>query len=111
MKTDCTLRTRREFLRSSVLGGAVAWSVPAFLANTFAPTDKMLPWLRTIAEWNPISALVQSLRELWGNTPPAPADASWSLHHPVLMTVVWSVGLTLVLMPLALRAFQRRTQD
>jgi uncharacterized protein (DUF1501 family) len=36
MKTDCTLRTRREFLRSSVLGGAVAYSVPAFLANTFA---------------------------------------------------------------------------
>ncbi len=82
-----------------------------FLANTFAPTDKMLPWLRTIAEWNPISALVQSLRELWGNTPPAPADASWPLHHPVLMTVVWSIGLTLMLMPLALRAFQRRTQD
>jgi uncharacterized protein (DUF1501 family) len=36
MKTDCTLRTRREFLRSSVLGGALAYSVPAFLANTFA---------------------------------------------------------------------------
>src|SRR5580698_9143366 len=36
MKTDCTLRTRREFLRTSVLGGALAYSVPAFLANTFA---------------------------------------------------------------------------
>jgi len=82
-----------------------------FLANTFAPTDKMLPWLRTIAEWNPVSALVQSLRVLWGNTPPAPPDASWPLHHPVLVTIAWSLGLTLVFMPLALRAFHRRTQD
>ncbi|MGB9376518.1 MAG: ABC transporter permease [Mycobacteriales bacterium] len=82
-----------------------------FLANTFAPTDRMLPWLRFIAEWNPISALVQSMRELWGNTPPAPPDAAWPLHHPVLMTLVWSVGLTLILMPVALRAFNRRTQD
>src|ERR1700743_2799745 len=31
-----TLRTRREFLRTSVLGGALSWTVPAFLANTFS---------------------------------------------------------------------------
>ena len=30
------LRTRREFLRSTVLGGAVTWTVPAFLAQTFS---------------------------------------------------------------------------
>ena len=33
---DLTLKTRREFLRSTVLGGAISWSVPAFLANTFS---------------------------------------------------------------------------
>jgi len=36
MKTNPTLRTRREFLRSTVLGGAISWTVPAFLANTFS---------------------------------------------------------------------------
>ncbi|HWF18840.1 MAG TPA: DUF1501 domain-containing protein [Verrucomicrobiae bacterium] len=36
MKTDMTLRTRREFLRTTVLGGALASTVPAFLANTFS---------------------------------------------------------------------------
>src|SRR3954447_11349394 len=36
MKTDAKLCTRREFLRTSALGGAVAWTVPTFLANTFA---------------------------------------------------------------------------
>ena len=38
-----------------------------FLANTFAPTENMPDMLRTIAEWNPISSLVQAVRELWGN--------------------------------------------
>lgn len=28
--------TRREFLRSTVLGSALSWTVPSFLANTFA---------------------------------------------------------------------------
>src|SRR6266481_4545765 len=35
MKNELTLRTRREFLRSTVLGGALSWTVPTFLANTF----------------------------------------------------------------------------
>jgi uncharacterized protein (DUF1501 family) len=36
MKSDIGFRTRREFLRSTVLTGALSWTVPAFLANTFA---------------------------------------------------------------------------
>ena len=44
-----------------------------FVANTFAPTETMPTWLRTIAEWNPVSAVTQACRELWGNGPPAPA--------------------------------------
>jgi uncharacterized protein (DUF1501 family) len=36
MKNELSLRTRREFLRSTVLGGALSWTVPTFLANTFS---------------------------------------------------------------------------
>jgi uncharacterized protein (DUF1501 family) len=36
MKPDQILRTRREFLRTTVLGGALSYTVPAFLANTFS---------------------------------------------------------------------------
>ena len=35
MKNEITLQTRREFLRKTVLGSALTWTVPAFLANTF----------------------------------------------------------------------------
>jgi uncharacterized protein (DUF1501 family) len=36
MKNEITLQTRRQFLRTTVLGSALSWTVPAFLANTFA---------------------------------------------------------------------------
>jgi len=39
MKTEITFQTRREFLRSTLLGGAIAWTVPTFLANTFAAME------------------------------------------------------------------------
>ena len=35
MKNEITLQTRRAFLRTTVLGSALSWTVPAFLANTF----------------------------------------------------------------------------
>jgi len=35
MKNEITLQTRREFLRTTVLGSALSWTVPVFLADTF----------------------------------------------------------------------------
>jgi len=35
MKNEITLQTRREFLRKTVLGSALSWTVPSFLASTF----------------------------------------------------------------------------
>jgi ABC transporter DrrB family efflux protein len=82
-----------------------------FLANTFAPTEPMPRWLRVIAEWNPVSSLAQAMRELWGNGPPAPPEAQLPLHHPVLATILWSLAMTAVIAPFALRAYARRTGD
>src|ERR1700761_8536088 len=36
MNKPFTLQTRREFLRTGILGGALSWTVPAFLSNTFS---------------------------------------------------------------------------
>ncbi len=82
-----------------------------FLSNAFAPAERMPGFLRHVAEWNPISSLVQSARELWGNAAPVGPDAALPLQHPVLSTVLWCIALTLVLAPLALRAFAARTND
>ncbi|WP_448612743.1 ABC transporter permease [Modestobacter sp. URMC 112] len=82
-----------------------------FVANTFAPPESMPPWLRAVAEWNPVSALTQACRELWGNGLPAAPDAAWPLQHPVLVSVAWSLLLTAVFAPLAVAAFGRRSRD
>ncbi len=82
-----------------------------FVANTFAPTQNMPHWLRVVAEWNPVSALTQATRQLWGNAPAAGADAAWPLQHAPLVAVVWALLITVVFAPLALAAFARRSRD
>jgi ABC transporter DrrB family efflux protein len=82
-----------------------------FVANTFVPTQNMPSWLRVIAEWNPVSALTQATRDLWGNGLPAPADAQWPVQHPVIASIIWSIVFTAIFAPLALKAFRRRSRD
>ena len=82
-----------------------------FVANTFAPTQNMPHWLRVVAEWNPVSALTQATRQLWGNAPAAGADAAWPLQHAPMMAVAWALLVTVVFAPLALAAFARRSRD
>ena len=41
MKNQTTLQTRREFLRTSMLGAAATWTLPVFLEKTFFALDAM----------------------------------------------------------------------
>lgn len=41
-----------------------------FIANTFVPAENLPTPLRIFAEWNPVSAVTQAARELFGNIPP-----------------------------------------
>lgn len=82
-----------------------------FLANTFAPTANMPTFVQVIAEWNPISSLVQAMRELWGNQGQFPTPDAWPLQHPILVSAGWSILISVVFAPLALRAFANRTRD
>jgi ABC-2 type transport system permease protein len=79
-----------------------------FIANTFVLAERLPGPLRVFAEWNPVSAVAQSARELFGNVPPGmPPPEAWSLRHPVLYTLLW-VGIILaVFIPLATRQYKR----
>ncbi|WP_442965848.1 ABC transporter permease [Pseudonocardia sp. HH130630-07] len=82
-----------------------------FLANTFVPLDTLPGPLRVFAEWNPVSAVTQAARELFGNTDAVAAatqsSQAWSLQHPVLYTLIWSVVVIAVFGPLAGRRYRR----
>src|SRR5690554_7373362 len=44
------------------------------------------------AEWNPVSAVTQAARELFGNVDPlGPTSEAWSMQNPVLYTLIWIV--------------------
>ncbi len=79
-----------------------------FVANTFVPLETFPSVLRTFAEWNPVSAVVQAARDLFGNTVPgAPVPEAWSLQHPVLFTLLWVVIILAVFVPLSVRTYLR----
>jgi ABC transporter DrrB family efflux protein len=93
-----------------------------FIANTFVPSENLPSFLRTIAEWNPVSSLAQAARESFGNTVPvtslpkvvgevaqAPVSGAWSLHHPVTYVLIWVAAILLVFVPLATRRYNRAT--
>ncbi len=76
-----------------------------FLAGTFVPIAGMDAVPRAIAQWDPISALVATVRSL--TTPAFHSGGSWQLDHPELAMVIWCLVLTAVCVPLALRRFNR----
>src|SRR5699024_6378805 len=82
-----------------------------FVALACAAPESVPVWLRAIAEWNPLSSVVQAMRELWGNAPAVGPDAALPLQHPVLASLLWIVGLTAVIAPIAIKAFDARTRD
>ncbi|MFJ9041328.1 ABC transporter permease [Streptomyces sp. NPDC102406] len=86
------------------LGGAT-FMLP-LLSNAYIPTDGMPAWVRTLAEWNPISAVCTAVRDLFGNAP-VPDGASWPVAHPVAGSLAWCAALLLLCVPLAVRRCTR----
>ena len=79
-----------------------------FVASTFVPLETFPSVLRTFAEWNPVSAVAQAARELFGNFPAgAPVPDAWSLQNPVLYALIWVVAILAVFIPLSVRAYGR----
>ena len=94
-----------------------------FISNAFVPLETFPGPLRAFAEWNPVSAVTQSARDLFGNVPqlsaaelaalqdsgariPMASDV-WSLQNPVLYTLLWIVIILVVFVPLSVRQYKR----
>jgi ABC-type multidrug transport system permease subunit len=79
-----------------------------FVANTFVPIETMPEALQTFAEWNPVSAVTQAARELFGNIPPGtPEPTVWPLQNPILYTLIWVVIFIAIFAPLSIRQYKR----
>ena len=79
-----------------------------FVSNAFVPLETLPPPLQTFAEWNPVSAVTQAARELFGNIPPGyPEPTAWPLQNSVLYTLIWVVILIGIFAPLSVRQYKR----
>ena len=79
-----------------------------FVANTFVPSDSLPGPLRAFAEWNPVSAVTQAARQLFGNIPAGtPEPTAWPLQHPVVYTLGWIVLIVAVFAPLSVSRYTK----
>jgi ABC-2 type transport system permease protein len=79
-----------------------------FISNAFVPADTLPTPLRIFAEWNPVSALVQAVRQLFGNVPPgAPVGDTWMQQNPIFAVLIGAGLMLLVFVPLSVRKFAR----
>jgi len=88
--------------------GFIVFLPLSFVSNAFVPTQGMPGWLQAVANWNPLSAVAASCRDLFGNPNPAATIDVWPMQHPELATVLWAIGLTVVFAPLAVRLYRRK---
>jgi ABC transporter DrrB family efflux protein len=93
------------------VGFAVVFPI-TFVASTFVPVETLPGVLRTVAEWNPVTAIAEAVRKLFGNPGvKLQGNVPWSLQHPVEYSVLWIVAIIVICAPLAVRVYQKRTRD
>ena len=85
----------------------LVWLFPlTFLSNAFVPVSTMPGWLQAIAYWNPFSATVQGVRQLFGNLPPGQHETHWTMEHAVGVSVGWSLLIIVLFSWLSVRKYR-----
>jgi ABC transporter DrrB family efflux protein len=69
-----------------------------FAASTFTSTETMPDWLRTFADAQPVTNVINALRAL--------TEGTGSAEQPMLHALAWSAGILIVAATLALRRFR-----
>jgi ABC transporter DrrB family efflux protein len=77
----------------------------SFISNVFVPLQTLPDWLQPVAEWNPFSAITQSVRQLFGN--PVASTGSWPSENPYLLSAIWIVAIIAFFAPLGVRTYNR----
>jgi ABC-2 type transport system permease protein len=83
----------------AVQSAGFIWVFPlTFVSSAFVPVETMPTWLQPIANANPITVMVNALRDLLGGT---------MTPGTLLAPLAWTVAIFLVFAPLSVRAYRR----
>ena len=85
----------------AVQSAGFIWLFPlTFASSAFVPTDSMPEWLQVWADHQPFTIVVNAVRALFLGQP---------VGNYVWLTLVWMIGITAVMIPLATRQYRRRS--
>ena len=91
-------------LSAKTVDGASAFSYPLiflpFISSAFVPTDTMPAPVRWFAEHQPVTSIVETVRDLF---------AQRSVGGDIWIALAWCVGILVVAYALAMVAYRRRT--
>jgi ABC-type multidrug transport system permease subunit len=85
----------------AVQSAGFIWLFPlTFASSAFVPTESMPEWLQVWADHQPFTIVVNAARALFLGQP---------VGNYVWLTLVWMIGITAVMIPLATRQYRRRS--
>ncbi|MEI7520245.1 MAG: ABC transporter permease [Thermoleophilia bacterium] len=85
----------------AVQSAGFIWLFPlTFASSAFVPTDSMPSWLQGFAVNQPFTVVVNAVRALFLAQP---------VGNLVWLSIIWMVGISAVMIPLATRQYRRRT--
>ncbi|MER6759875.1 MULTISPECIES: ABC transporter permease [Amycolatopsis] len=94
------------FLARGRNAGFFALLPTAAIARTFVDTTHFPVPLRTVADWNPISAVAESTRTLLSDATALRSTApSWPMQHPIVASLAWTTALLVLFVPVALSVY------
>ncbi|GAA4422499.1 ABC transporter permease [Actinokineospora soli] len=86
------------------------WMFPfAFISSAFVSASTLPGFLKDVAEWNPMTAVADAARELFGNPRPGKLGVSdaWPAQHPVLWSLISCAIILVVFVPLSVAKYRK----
>ncbi|SER44846.1 ABC transporter permease [Actinokineospora terrae] len=87
------------------------WMFPVtFISSAFVSASSMPGPLKVFAEWNPITAIADAARDLFGNTARTGVlgqSDSWPAQHAALYALLACVGILVIFAPLAVSKYRK----
>lgn len=90
------------------------WLFPvSFVSGAFVSADMLPGPLRTIAEWNPVTAVATAARQGFGNPAPAQFEVAggWPAEHAVVYSVLCCAVIIAVFAPIAVVQYRRMSRQ
>jgi ABC transporter DrrB family efflux protein len=82
-----------------------------FLSNAFVPLNTLPKFLQWVAAWNPFTAIVGAVRELFGNPASPVTRHAWPIDHPVAAALITTLLILGASVAGSFHRYRTRTAD